>query len=116
MLVDTNTVDKTVTTDLGTVRVQIFWRNVDGDSDERVRIQGSCGGMTAPVTAEWRRHEGRITTRFSAPVVRPSEFVGRLLSIAEGLDVPEESAPLFARAVGDLAGKGGRIESRENPE
>ena len=110
MLVDTNTVDKTVTTDRGTVRLQISWRNVDGDSEERVRIQGTCDGMADAVTAEWHRRGGRIKTRFFAPVVRPSEFVLRLLSIAEGLSVPDDSSALLARAVGDLVDKTAQIE------
>lgn len=111
MLVDTNTVDKTVATDRGTVRLQIFWRNVDGDSTETVSISGTCDGMTDPIRAEWQSQGGRVKTRFSAPLVRPSEFVTRLLSIARGLTVPEDSEALFARAVDDLSGKIGQLQS-----
>lgn len=112
MLVDTNTVDKTVSTEAGTVRIQIYWKNVDGHSVERVRVQGTCDGMSGPVVAEWDRHGGQIKTRFSAPVVRPAEFVLRLLSMAADLSVPEDSAALFSRAVEDLTSKTGKMEAR----
>eukprot|EP00873_Tetraselmis_striata_P043965 jgi/Tetstr1/464229/TSEL_009034.t1 len=110
MLVDTNTVDKTVVTDRGTVRLQLQWKNVDGQSDERVCIQGTSDGMSVCVTAEWHRHRGRIETRFSAPVARPSEFVLRLLSVAEGMRVPDETAELLSEAVRHLSDKAEQIE------
>eukprot|EP00873_Tetraselmis_striata_P033845 jgi/Tetstr1/454109/TSEL_041028.t1 len=90
---------------MGTVKVAIWWRNVDGESDEVVRVEGTCGGMTQSVVAEWTRRGGKVVTRFSAPVDSPAVFLQKLLETAERVSVPPDSRGVYAQALGDMGGK-----------
>ena len=111
MIVDTNTVEKTILLPDSSVRVLLFWRNVDGRSVERVTVYGTSGGMDEPLVAGWERSDGRVKTRFSAPARYSSEFVSRLLVLARDIGMPAESEPLYRTALDDMESKCARIAS-----